>query len=248
MDFFSSEISNVSIYRKTLSQSEIKQNYFGAPIVTDGLVFAVDANNIVSYPKSGTSAYNLTGSGATGTLTNGTSFSPSDGGSFVFDGVDDYISFPNDTNLDSQAITMESWSNRGTLFQNGFLFEKGTVNTQYSNFYNNDGTFYFRTMGLSVTGLTFYAPSYISPNTWNHIVCTYGNGIKIIYVNGVQITQQTGLTGTIPTNTAGLFIGQHGSGGYLLNGKIANSRVYNKALSASEVLQNYQSEQYRFGL
>jgi hypothetical protein len=244
--YFNGQIKDVKFYSKQLSESDIKQNYFGAPIVTDGLVFAVDANNIVSYPKSGTSTYNLTGSGATGTLTNGTSFNITNGGSFMFDGTNDYISFPNDTNLDSQAITMESWSNVNSLFQDGFLFEKGTVNTQYSNFFNSDGTFYFRTMGLSVTGLTFYAPSYISPNTWNHIVCTYGNGIKIIYVNGVQITQQTGLTGTIPTNTAGLFIGQHGSGGYLLNGKIANSKVYNRALTAAEVLQNYQAEQYRF--
>jgi hypothetical protein len=142
---------------------------------------------------------------------------------------------------------MESWSNISTLFQNGFLFEKGNVNTQYSNFFNSDGTFYFRTIGLSAQDLTFYYPSYISPNTWNHIVCTYGAGIKTIYVNGIQIVQQTGLTGTIPTNTAGLFLGAYGPGSsYFLNGKIANSRVYNKALSAAEVLQNYQAEQYRF--
>jgi hypothetical protein len=239
-------ITAARIYNNALTEAQVKQNYFGAPIVTDSLVFDIDANNIVSYPKSGTSTYNLTGSGATGTLTNGTSFNISNGGSFMFDGTNDYIVFPNDTNLDSQAITMESWSNISTLFQNGFLFEKGTVNTQYSNFFNSDGTFYFRTMGLSIQDLTFYCPSYISPNTWNHIVCTYGNGIKTIYVNGIQVVQQTGITGTIPTSTAGLFIGQHGSGGYLLNGKIANSKVYNRALTAGEVQQNYQAEQYRF--
>jgi hypothetical protein len=66
--------SAFSIYSKELSTAEIKQNYFGAPIVTDGLVFAVDANNIVSYPKSGTAWYNLTGSITSGTLTNGPTF------------------------------------------------------------------------------------------------------------------------------------------------------------------------------
>jgi len=240
-------ISQAKYYTQTLTETQVKQNYFGSPIVTDGLVFAVDANNIVSYPKSGTSVYNLTGSATTGTLTNGTSFNISNGGSFMFDGTNDYIVFPDDTNLDSQAITMESWSNISTLFQNGFLFEKGNVNTQYSNFFNSDGTFYFRTMGLSAQDLTFYCPSYISPNTWNHIVCTYGAGIKTIYINGIQIAQQTGLTGIIPTNPAGLFLGAYGPGSsYFLNGKIANSRVYNKALTAAEVLQNYQAEQYRF--
>lgn len=245
--YFNGQIKDVKFYSKQLSDTDIKQNYFGAPIVTDGLVFAVDANNIVSYPKSGTSTYNLTGSGATGTLTNGTSFNISNGGSFMFDGTNDYISFPNDTNLDSQAITMESWSKINVQTQNAFLFEKGQVNSQYSNFYNGDGTFYFRTMGLSNQDLTFYYPSYISPNTWNHIVCTYGAGVKTIYVNGVQVAQTTGVTGTISTDATGLFLGAYGPGSsYFINGKIANSRVYNRALTAAEVLQNYQAEQYRF--
>jgi hypothetical protein len=244
---FYGDISRVNFYTRALPISEVKQNYFGSPIVTDGLVFAVDANNIISYPKSGTAVYNLTGSGTTGTLTNGPTFSPLNGGAFVFDGTDDYIVFPNDTNLDSQAITMESWINPVQVFQNGFLFEKGQVNTQYSNFFNGDGTFFFRTMGLSNQDLTFYIPSYITINTWNHIVCTYGAGVKTIYVNGIQITQTTGITGTISTNTTGLFIGAFGPGtNYFFNGKIAESRVYNKALTAAEIQQNYQAEQYRF--
>jgi hypothetical protein len=235
-------LSKVQFYPKALTQAEMLQNYYGGPIVTNGLVFAVDAGNLVSYPKSGTSTYNLTGSGATGTLTNGTSFTPLDGGAFVFDGTNDYISFPNDTNLDNQALTMESWNFLNTTTsQNAFLFEKGFVNTQYSNFYDNSGNFYFRTMGLSNPDLTFTTSTYISPNTWNHVVCTYGAGVKTIYVNGIQVAQQTGLTGTISTNTTGLFLGAYGIGGYPLNGKIAESRVYNRALTAAEVLQNYNA-------
>jgi hypothetical protein len=224
--------------------------FFHSPrIVTDGLVLALDAANSLSYPGSGTTWTDLSGKGNNGTLVNGPTFSPTNGGSIVFDGTNDYISFPNNTNLDSQAITMESWSNPGEVFQNGFLFEKGAVNTQYSNFFNGDGTFYFRTMGLSNQDLTFYIPSYISVNTWNHIVCTYGSGVKTIYINGSQVAQSTGVTGTISTDTTGLFIGAYGPGtGYFLNGKIAESRVYNKALTASEVQQNYQALKTRFGL
>ena len=87
------------------------------------------------------------------------------------------------------------------------------------------------------------------PNTWNHIVCTYEAGIKTTYVNGAQVGQQTGLTGTISTNATGLFIGAYGPGtSYFLNGKIANSRVYNKALTAAEVQQNFNASKSRFGL
>lgn len=223
-------------------------SFFHSPnIVTNGLVMCVDAANPRSYPGTGTSWYDISGGSLTGTLTNGVGYNSNYKGILTFDGTNDYVSFPNSTSLDSQTITMESWSNINSLFQNGFLFEKGQVNTQYSNFYNSDGTFYFRTMGLSNQDLTFYIPSYIAVNTWNHIVCTYGGGVKTIYLNGVQIAQTTGITGTISTNATGLFIGAYGPGtGYFLNGKIAQSRIYNKALTASEILQNYNSTQQRF--
>ncbi len=138
---------------------------------------------------------------------------------------------------------MESWNYLNTTTaQNAFLFEKGFVNTQYSNFYFSGNTFYFRTIGLSTEDLSFTTSTYISPNTWNHVVCTYGAGTKTIYVNGTQVAQQTGLTGTISTNTTGLYLGAHGPGtNFFLNGKIAESRVYNRALTAAEVLQNYNA-------
>ena len=144
---------------------------------------------------------------------------------------------------------MESWNYPASVTQNGFLFEKGSVNTQYSNFYNSDGTFYFRTMGLSNQDLTFYAPSYITVNTWNHIVCTVSPGTKTIYLNGTQIAQATGITGTISTNTTGLYVGAYGPGSsYFFNGRIAISRVYNRTLSSQEVLQNYTEQKSRFNL
>jgi hypothetical protein len=209
-------------------------------IVTDGLVFNLDAGFTPSYPTINATWYDISSGVNNGTLINGPTYSSSNGGSIVFDGSNDYFRADNNTTLDNQTITMESWNYPNTLTQDGFLFEKGYVNTQYSNFYNSDGTFYFRTMGINPIDLTFYGPSYLSANVWNHIVCTYGAGTKTIYVNGVQIAQQTGLTGTISTNTTGLYVGAYGPGsGYFFNGKIAVSRVYNKSLTASEVAQNY---------
>ena len=217
----------------------------GPNIVTDGLKFAIDAGSGRSYPGSGTTTTNII-NGASGTLTNGVGFVSNNGGAFDFDGTDDFILFPDDTNLNSQTITMESWSYLNTTIQqNSFLFEKGLVNTQYSNFF--EGTiFVFRTMGLSTTSFNI-ASGLLSANSWNHIVCTYASGTKRIYLNGVQVGSVTGLTGTISTNANGPRIGAHSSG-YYLDGEIAISRVYTKALTAAEILQNYNAQKSRFGL
>ena len=104
--YLQGEIHKTQIYKKALSETEIKQNYFGSPIVTDGLVFAVDANNIVSYPKSGTTAYDLAGS-STGTLTNGVGFDSANGGSWTFDGIDEFITLPFNSSLDVDYLTAQ---------------------------------------------------------------------------------------------------------------------------------------------
>jgi hypothetical protein len=168
-------------------------------------------------------------------------------GTFSFNGSNSSITSPTSSLFDSQSITMESWNKpSSTVYQNGFLFEKGQVNTQYSNFYNSDGTFYFRTMGLSPQDLTFFAPTYIAPGNWYHIACTVGSGLKTIYVNGIQITQ-TSYTGTIPTGQTNQYVGIYGGGGYPFLGQIAVSRVYNRALSASEVIQNFNAQRGLYG-
>jgi len=171
----------------------------------------------------------------------------SNDGTFSFNGSNSSITSSTSSVFDSQAVTMESWNKpNSTVYQNGFLFEKGQVNTQYSNFYNSDGTFYFRTMSLSPQDLTFFAPTYIAPGGWYHIVCTVGSGLKTIYVNGIQITQ-TSYTGTLPTGQTNQYVGIYGGGGYPFNGQIAVSRVYNRALTAAEVTQNFNADRGRFG-
>ena len=170
-------------------------------------------------------------------------------GTFSFNGSNSYVSSPTSSLFDTQVVTMESWCYPTVTAQNGFLFEKGNVNTQYSNFFNGDGTFYFRTMGVSSQDLTFASASYITANKWNHIVCTYGNGTKTIYVNGVQIAQATGITGYLPTGQNGQWVGIYGSAtGYPFSGKIGVSKVYNRALSAAEVLQNFNALRGRYGI
>lgn len=189
--------------------------------------------------------------GNVGALINGTTYNSSFGGNMMFDGTNDYVRFSNNTALDSQTITMESWVYlNGTVNQKGFVFEKGSVNTQYSNFFYLDGNYYFRTKGLSTEDLSIVSASYMTANAWYHLTCTYGAGVKTIYVNGNQVAQVTGVTGTIPTNSTGLFLGCYynfGSIDFLLNGRIAISRAYNISLTSTQVLQNFDAEKTRFG-
>jgi hypothetical protein len=222
--------------------------YRGPNIVTDGLIFAVDAGSTRSYPGTGTTTTNII-NGASGTLTNGVAYVTNNGGAFDFDGTDDFIVFHDDTNLNNQTLTMESWVNmHSTLSQDAFFFEKGFVNSQYSTF-TNANNLIFRTIGLSTQDLAVSMLSYTSADTWFHVACTYGAGVKYVYINGVAVTTMTGLTGTISTNTTGLFLGAYGPGNsFQMDGKIAVSRVYNKALTQAEVTQNFNAQKSRFGL
>jgi hypothetical protein len=223
-----------------------------ASIITTGLVLNLDASNPLSYSGTGTTWTDLSGNGNNGTLVNGTGYSSSNGGTMVFDGVNDNVTINNSTLLDSQTITIESWAYlNGTLNQAAFIFEKGYVNTQYSNFFYSDGMFLFRTQGLSNLDLKITSSSYMSANAWNHIICTYALGVKSIYVNGVLANQITGVTGTIPSNSGGIFLGCYHNGpfstNFYLNGKIAISRAYNIALTSTQVQQNFNAEKARFG-
>ena len=83
--------------------------------VTDGLLLSFDAANTKSYPKSGTTWSDLSGNGNTGTLTNGPTFNSANGGSIVFDGVDDYVNVANASSLNSSAQTISVWYNATTI-------------------------------------------------------------------------------------------------------------------------------------
>jgi hypothetical protein len=218
----------------------------------NGLVLALDAGNTKSYPGSGTAWTDLSGGGNTGTLTNGPTYNSSNGGSIVFDGSNDYVGLAG-TNLSLNQMTISSWNFSSNYTQNGFMFEKttnGSVNTQYSLFYNGDNTIYYRTYGLSTLDLTVNTTTAgVVNNQWNNVVATFDGTNKRIYANGVLRATSTSLTGTVTQNTTGAaFIGIYGGGGYPFNGRIAQTQIYNRALTAAEVSQNFNALRGRFGI
>jgi hypothetical protein len=173
-------------------------------------------------------------------------------GYFIFDGSNDGIQIDEVSDLSVNQMTISSWNYSTNYNHNGFMFEKttnGSVNTQYSLFFNGNTTIY-RTYGLSTVDLTVNTTTAGVVNSkWNNIVATYNGSQKKIYVNGILRATQNA-TGTVTQNTTGpAFVGVYGNfGGYFFNGRIAQTSVYNRALSDNEVLQNYNAQKSRFGI
>ena len=252
--YFDGTIFSALVYNKALSPIEVAQNYeaqkskFANTIVQQGLVLNLDAGNPYSYGGSGTTIYDVSPTALSWTGSNVT-YNSDPVKYFSYNGSNSWLQSSTSTAYDSQTITMECWCYPNTLSQEGFLFEKGQVNTQYSMFFEsiNATSFVFRTMGtVSNYNLTFNVNTYLTVSAWNHIVCTYNGSSKIAYVNGVQVAS-VAASGTLPTGQVNQYIGRH-SGGYFFNGRIGESRVYNIALSAAQVLQNYNATKGRFGL
>jgi len=207
-----------------------------------------------STKSRGTTWTDMSGNSITGTLTNGPTYNSSNGGSIVFDGVDDYIIIPENSALNTQTPTVEVWVKTNATTQNGFWFEKGQVNTQYALFQEGSVIQWRQNFSGSVTNLSTTTATYMNTTSWYQIVGTYTSGSRKLYINGTLVNSD-GQGGTISTNSNGMSIGVYGgynpggSGrGYYYNGNVAVCKVYNRELSATEVSQNFNALRGRFGI
>ena len=219
---------------------------YSPKIATDGLVFYVDFANSKSYGGSGSTVADLTGNVGDGTV-NGATFSSDNNGVFSFDGSNDQIAFPNSTALDNQNITVIVWAKTDATSQNGFWFEKGSVNTQYSLFQEGSNIVWRNHIGSGTHSQYTTTATYINTSDYFQVAGTFTSGTKTTYVNGTARTTQS-LTATISTNSGGIRIGSYITGGYFYNGNIASVAVFSKALTAAEIQQNYNALKGRFGL
>jgi len=219
--------------------------FVGPRIIRDGLQLYLDATNPNSFNTSKTTWKDISTNTSTDAaqLVNNPIFATN---KFTFNGSNTVIIIPELSRLNAQTLTIESWVNIPSLSQNGFIFEKGNVNTQYSLFFDagNPNILFRQNFGGSYADLTVSTNS-ISINTWNHIVGTFTNGNRRIYINSILAASDT-QAGTISTNTNGCSIGAYGgfNGGrnYYLNGSISTIRVYNRVLSPTEIYTNYKTQ------
>ena len=222
------------------------------PIVTDGLVLALDAANPKSYPDSGTTWTDLSGNGNNGTLVNGVGYTADNGGALTFDGVNDYVDLTSTIQFDTSDFSISGWfrSNSGNtnykqIWNSGY--NGGTPDVEIAiNQTTNRLSFYVRPPGSSVQ--TSYS---VDDNVWRYFVGVKTSSLISLYVNG-SFVSSTSETFTSDVDVAGV-IPRIGNGLSSINnrpfkGNIAQVIIYNKALTAEEVQQNYNALKGRYGL
>ena len=247
----------------------------GANINDTGLVFSLDAANFRSYSGSGLTSNGLVG-GIGGTLFNGVGFGSTNGGYFIFDGSNDYIESPHSEVLNiSESITVEVWvyltslsnsndmcliakySNAGGAANQSWILFKSTTNyTSLSpNATGGNNEFvWLASSGGNVSGTFVGTGEQVQVNTWYNVTALYNSSNEKIeiYINGQlkSSTTRTGQTsGVLQTNTRNLSIGSTPADGTrYIQGRISSAKIYNRALTAQEIKQNYNATKKRYGL
>jgi hypothetical protein len=219
-----------------------------AAVSSNGLILHLDAGNSSSYPGTGTTWTDTSGSGFNGTLTNGPTYSSSNGGYIGFDGSNDYVSFGNISTNFSTGFSTTFFANFGASTQGwervmDFGTGQGNNNILVARNGNTD-TFTFELYNGSGSSLgQCSATSTVSNNTWAHYGVTVDGTNCRIYKNGVLVaTNSYTALPTIITRTSN-YIGRSNwsADGYFDSG-IGEISMYNRAISASEVWQNYKAE------
>ena len=227
-------------------------------IVEDGLVFYVDAANKDSYVSGSSDTFGLITPSLTGSLKNDTSFASSNAGIWEFDGSDEYIDFGNLLTLkDASVITWNLWVNFAAQSFN-IVFGKG-ASPDVIQFYTwsfgpGVGYFFLKTANVGTTAvINPFIGSLINLNEWNMFTIVFdgnetGNDRLKIYLNGGSSNIITSYGGTppatLPDTTDSFYISKGTNGTF--DGEISNFKMYNKVLSAQEVLQNYNALKGRF--
>jgi hypothetical protein len=216
-------------------------------VVTTGLQLYLDAGNASSYSGTGTSWNDLSGNGRNGTLTNNPTYSSADGGSIVFDGNNDFVQCSG--SLTVTAATFVTWIRRNGSQDDydGIIYSRGTVATglsflgvtnKISYTWNNTVDTYSWDSGLTIPDLT-----------WCMVAVSVTNTTATAYLcQSSGITSATNIVSHTSTVLDDIRIGQDNLASRFFNGRIAVAQIYNIALSAEQVSQNFAADRSRFGV
>jgi hypothetical protein len=276
--YLTGKMGAVQFYKGALTAQQVKENFnqqnsrFNVPnwrnrdIVKNGLKVWLDAGISESYSGSGTTWYDISGNNYDAALS-GPAWDSS--GYFVFDGSTDKAeigSFPYTNFSTSGGGTIEIWYKMRGTANNGMLIDccdpagGGSPYTERdyfsirTNWGGGDTAAYFKNNSDSFSDLSFTsaASGAAAVSNWVYIAYTVDiNAVttKAIYEYGVQVNSTTASIGSWNTNLSQILIGRDVlPGGNEVNANIAVVRVYGRALSASEIEQNFIVQRQRFGV
>jgi hypothetical protein len=211
-------------------------------IVTDGLVFNVDAANPKSFISGSTVWNDLSTNANKGTLVNGPVYNSSNSGCILFDGTDDFVNLGTIPQITPGTgdFTFDFWINPTnwnatygpiftTIITNGFWIGKNATN--------------FVLRAYNVADDLQYA-TFPTVNVWTNVVIRRSGTSANIYYNNVSV-----VSGTVTRNyVQGVSEISRDGTTNVFSGKISSIKYYNRALTTAEMLQNYNTLKKRFGL
>ena len=227
-------------------------------LVTSGLILNLDASNVSSYPETGTTWTDLSPTGNNGTLTNGVSYTSSNSGALTFDGINDYVDMGNNPAYNLTNISVSTWvklttgtpnyspiisrysSSGGTNYQGWLIYYSKTTSKFYVDGRESSATY------LQLSSNNTYAI-----NNWYNVTWTKSGNTWSLYINGVLDRTLTLGNGTTAFQYNNMQIGASiewvgASETYYGKQDISTVNIYNRALTTSEVLQNYDATKSRF--
>lgn len=232
--------------------------YRGPNVVRNGLVLALDAADINSYIGSGSAWQDLSGNSNNGALVASPTFNNLNKGSIVFNGTSQYVNIANSTSLQvADTFTVCAWIYATTLASRYAIFST-RANSAAGGWQleiGSTGAGSLSVNRIAFTGVgTWMAETFdnvLAINTWYNICLTKVNNATtggIFYINGASVANRQINAYTISNNADVKRIATSNGTSELFSGRIAQASLYNRALTAAQILQNYNANKTRFGL
>jgi len=226
--------------------STIAKTFSYKDINTNGLVWYMDAAALESYPGSGNSWFDMSGTNTYATLQSSPSYDSANSGSIVLNGSSQYIDVG--TFMSYSKFTISLWVNPGTsqviyadIFDNNHTGTQNFVCQQNATNLNQYEFAMLSPGGASTTGLFT-----LTASTWALLTFTFDGSVVKGYKNGTLLGTGASMT---PNYVSPYFrLGNWAGGGRYWNGKYGNCMIYNRSLSSTEITQIYNIQKQRFGL
>jgi hypothetical protein len=244
-------ISQILLYDRELTPNEVMTNYralkgryFSIP--QQNLILHLDAGDVNSYPGGGASWFEISGSGSTATL-NSLTFTPTNGGGFIFNGSSSYATVPTASRFDlgTGSATIIAWFKLTSSGLNCIASKRNGTGFQLYSF---SGKLYAD--GAGTAGKSSSQSVNTGKIFCGAVVYDRAASLMRLYLNGVE-DGNIALASTTLTDVADVNIGREtlgGTAGDYFNGNIYQVQIYNKALSPKEMRENFELLRSRYGV